>query len=221
MAQPDLTTLQRVKDYLRSPVGENAEVVLQDMIRVASRMIRRETRRRFTSPVEVGVSRTLNVYGNSFVYVDELRSPADLISVSGEDGLSVLYKTDFEETDGDPKGCTIELADDATAFATAGLSGRRLPADHGDLFIRELGGYPYWGGLPDSITVTGNFGWPEIPEDIAFAAVRTVALWFKEEIAHYTDDAFISRGRQFNPEALPPITMAMLRGGDWIVEETF
>lgn len=228
MASPDLTTVQKVKDYLRKQdMSEQSEIILQDFIVIASRMVRAATKRRFTAPRETNVIREFRTYGNHEVYVDEVLSPSDITSVTDESGMSVSYDADFEEEKGPARGCTIELS----PWLSDGYGGiQGLPEDHADMFITEWRPRTSGPVYPRKIFVRGNFGYNEdfatpgnplgLPSDIEFATRRAVALWFKEEIAHYTDDAFISRGRQFDPEELPPLSMATLKGGDWIVRDT-
>lgn len=216
MSRPDLTTPRRVKNYLRVPsdqLGDSAEEFLTYACKAASGLIRRETHRRFTSP-PVEESREYRLHGGSYVYIDELFSTAG-IQVRDGGGASLIFDAELDGDGGQARGLTITLNSGAPVYA--GLSGMRMPPDHADNFIREFNGTA--STAPDRIVVTGLFGWSEIPEDVSFAATRAVGLWFKEEIAHYTDDAFISRGREFRPDALPPLTMAMLRGGGWFVDE--
>jgi hypothetical protein len=227
---PDLTTTSRVKGYLRSGSGISSDDTrtLGDLIRIASRLIRATTRRRFGTRGETPVSQTRLVptYGSESVYIDELMSTDDLVSVTDSSGLTVPYEIDIDDyssASGEPRGATIHVGAYAGMYESRGLNYSWAP-DHADLFIRNLNldGYTYGssaGRVPRKLSVTAVFGWEEIPEDISFAATRAVALWFKEEIAHFGEDAFISRGQQFNPEELPPLTMAMLRGANWIVRE--
>lgn len=220
MAQEPLTTVTKVKDYLRQPVGENAELMLSDFATIASRMVREFTRRRFTTPRTTEV-REFRTYGLDTVYVDELLSAADVISVTGEDGVPLEADLDFSETLGgsQAKGCVLRVQ---PLYATyGGLS--NLPQDHGDLFIRNFAGAQE-DPSPKLVRVEATFGYDPlgadgeypIPPDVEFATRRAVALWYKEEIAHYTQDAFISRGRMFEPEMLPPISASMLK--PWKVE---
>lgn len=214
--QPDLTTPQKVKDYLRHDPGEQGERVLQDYIQIASRLVRSATKRRFTSPPEEGVTRTYYTYGQGSVYIDELRSPPDLTGISDDVDMPVYYELTWDWASDEIVGAELNLR--PSTFSSESDFG--FPPDHADLFITEVRP-SVMTRYPVALKVTGTFGYEEgtIPEDVEFATRRAVALWFREEIAHYTDDAFISRGRQFNPEMLPPITMAMLRGSGWVVEE--
>jgi hypothetical protein len=132
------------------------------------------------------------------------------------------------------KGAELEIAPLGSYLGSSGISGgfaggagaghSWLPPDHGELFITEIrpssnGGNRY----PQKVIVTGNFGYGgplgRIPDDVEFATRRAVAAWYKEEIARYTADAFISRGRMFEPDVLPPVSLAQLRGAGWIVED--
>lgn len=211
MALPDLTSVDRVKEYLRTNVGEHGTSVLRDFVGTASRLIRRYTGRRFTSP-RILETRVFRPYGMGTVHIDEVFSTDDITAVVDENGVEVLYDLDFG-TDPQPYGVDMQPQSLATRFGITGL-----PEQHCDNFIRELRG-PYVNSLPEKISVTATFGYgedtegnPLIPPDIEFAARRAVAIWWKEEVAHYTDDAFISRGRIFLPEELPPIVIATLRG---------
>src|SRR5215207_1673122 len=224
MAQPNLTDSQSVLDWLRDPVPENKRWIIEEYIAVASSMIREVTKRRFTEPRELDVIREYRTYGTDIVYVDEVFSESDLISVVDENGVYLTYDADFDRIDPVTQGCELVLQ--PTGFAS-GSSWRNggllaLPPDHGELFITELS-YPVGalaGGsdFPRKVLVRGNFGWEKIPAEIEFAARRTVGTWFREEIARYTADAFISRGRVFEPEALPPMVQSQLSKTGWITE---
>ena len=220
MAQPDLTTLTKVKEYLRDPQGPGADWQIEQLISSASSLMRQVTKRRFTSPRETGVLREYRPYGTNAVYIDEVCSPSDILGVTDESGISLAYDADFHSDDPLTKGATltVEPVGYGSSWSNGGLLS--LPPDHGDLFLRELS-VPLVGigAYPRKVLVTGNFGYTTIPAEIEFAARRTVGVWFKEEIARYTADAFISRGRMFEPEALPPITMAQLERTGWIVKQ--
>lgn len=221
MPRPLLTDVPRVKEYLRSPIGEGGELILERFCTVASRLIRRETGRKFTVP-RIATTREFRTYDFSTVYVDEVFSVADITSVTDSTGLALNYDLDWDggdqnfPEDDPPMGATLEVKPLGLDFGITGL-----PEDHADYFIRDIRGDALI-KYPEIVRVTGTFGYEEdgnpfeIPEEIRFAATRAVALWFKEEIAHYTEDAFISRGREFTPEALPPIVMATLR--DWVAK---
>ena len=205
MAQPLLTTVPRVKEYLRANVGANGEEVLHDFITAASERIREFTGRRFTSP-RVTETREFRAYGLGEVYVDEVFERADIISVTDKFGFPTPYDVDFGASPV-KRGATLRPVSLGMRYGIQGL-----PGDHADHFIRELrGDAAHY--LPDTILVTGRFGYPEgqLPADIKFETMRCVATWWKEEVAHYTADAFISRGRFFPPDELPPIVMAGLR----------
>lgn len=224
MAEP-LTTVARVREYLRTSFNDSQAETAERLIRTASRIIRTATGRRFSIKGEEPETREIPTHGDTSVYVDELRSLGDLDSVTDDSGIALPYELEWDENAGERRGVTVRFESAASLYAgsaSRGLSFPGYPMDHADLFIRELNPGALstsFAGIPSTILVTGAFGYEEIPEDVEFAATRTVGLWYKEEIARYTDDAFISRGQQFNPEMLPPITMAMLRGANWIIEE--
>jgi hypothetical protein len=219
MAQPDLTTVGKVKDVLRDPVGPRDEIILQDLVTTASRMIRQITGRRLTSPRATGITREFPTYDTSTVYVDEVFSEDDITSVTDENGVSLVYEADWDDDGGIVKGVelTVSQLDLVDAYGIRGL-----PPDHGELFTTELRGY--YGGLryPKKVRVSGNFGYAAgtLPGEVEFAARQAVAVWFREEVARYTADAFISRGQVFEPEALPAIALSKLRATGWIIEES-
>lgn len=212
MAQPELTTLPSLEDYLRVPLGGTpAENVLTGLIQAASRSIRQHTGRRFTTP-PTPEARKYMTYGYSDVYVDEVFSEEDIASVVDSSGMAVSYEIDFGN-EPDPHGATLQIKRASDSY---GISG--LPSQHVDNFVREL--RPGWeSALPAWVLVTGTFGYPQggIPAEIEFAANRCVATWWKENVAQYTDDAFISRGRVFPPEELPPVVVASLKG--WVARK--
>lgn len=210
MAMPDLTTLERVKAYLRAEIGANGEEVLNDFIVIASSLVRKHTKRRFTSP-RVTETREYHSYGRSVVHIDEVFSAADITAVKDQAGLDVLCELDFG---GDPEPYGVDLEPRSLAMVY-GVQG--LPPQHNDNFIRELRGDAA-NDLPEKILVTATFGYgenaelePLYPPEIEFAARQAVSIWWKEEVAHYSEDAFISRGRIFEPEDLPPVVRGKLR----------
>lgn len=217
MGLPPLTTLPKVKNYLRAEIGPGGETLLQDLIDVASREIRRHTRRRFEVP-RVMESRTFRTYGFGSVYVPEVEGASAITSVTDTSGLAVDYDMDdFSQRDAYPKGVKITLREPARAPQL--LSSGYIPADHANLFATELNSVPLGirPGFPEKIVVTGTFGYERVPPEIEFQARRCVSIWWKEEAAHYTQDAGISRGRRFDFDDLPPLIIAALR--DWVFEE--
>jgi hypothetical protein len=219
VAQPLLTTPGKVKSWLRDTVHEKQEWIIELLIESASSMIREVTGRSFTSPRETNVLREQRTYGTDNVYFDELVAPGDILGVADENGVALIYDADFG-SDPVKKGCTItiEPAGSYGSWRNGGLLA--LPPDHGELFLTEIS-YPtyLYDSLPRKIVLRGNFGWEEIPAEIEFATRRTVGTWFKEEVARYSADAFISRGRVFEPEALPPLVQSQLSKTGWIAKE--
>lgn len=215
MAQPTLTTVPKVKAWLSDPIDAKREIIIQDYVTTASRMIRQVTGRRFTSPRVTSVTREFPTYETDTVYVDEVFAASDIITVTDEHDLALPYEIDWDEDGGIVKGAEITVTP-LGGSGDYGLLG--LPADHSDLFITELNAYAIRRHAK-RIKVTGNFGYAAIPEDVEFAARRTVGVWFKEEVSRYTADAFISRGQVFEPDALPSIALSQLRGAGWVIEE--
>jgi hypothetical protein len=193
------------------------EEVLQALIETASDLVREVTRRRFTVPRELGTTREFRTYGSESIYVDELVASADILGVVDESGNTLIYDADFDFTDPITKGATLRVARAGAYWLSGGLSS--LPPDHSDLFLTELWGTEMYSKSPPKVFVMGNFGYAAVPKDIEFATRQAVAVWFREEISRYTADTFISRGRMFEPDTLPPLTMAKLRGAGWIVRD--
>lgn len=209
--QPLLTTSSKVKTYLNSPVGEADEAVIKDYVQIASRLVRSYCKRRFTSP-KVTETRTYRTYGRTSVYVDEVFASSDITSVTDDFGMSLAYELDFG-SEGETKGAELTVVPYSMHYGVQGL-----PEDHRDHFIRNLHGSGTTSN-PKAIRVTATFGYAEgaIPREIEFATRRAAAMWFKEEIANYTEGAFISRGQQFVPEELPAIVIGMLEN-TWRVD---
>jgi hypothetical protein len=212
VAQPLLTSVPKVIDYLNSPVSEDGQRILKDYIHIASGLVRKYTGRRFSSPRDEGVTREFYMYGRTRTYIDEVFSAADITAVTDEYGVALNYTLDFGN-EYPSQGADLTITPLYQEFGVKGL-----PADHSDFFIRELGGVATQ-SVPTAIRVTGDFGYEEgaIPREVEFATRRTVALWYKEEVANYTEGAFISRGREFNPEELPAIVLGMLES-TWKVD---
>jgi hypothetical protein len=207
MAAP-LTDIDQVRSLL-GITGSGQDTNLQFLIDAASEMIREHTGRRFTEG-RVEEARTLYPEGVRSVYVDELFAPADITSVVDEGGSALTYTFRPDTTGGRIKGARLYFPD-------TGLRVRDFPEDHSDWFVRNMHGFNT-NVPPMVVTISGTFGWgDDLPADLRYVAARTVAIWYKGEIAHFASTFDAEMGRFVVPEKLPASVSAQLE--DWRIAE--
>lgn len=206
MAEP-LTDWEQVKDLLgsnRSPDG--GETTLQVLIDGASELIRKETRRRLTVPKQTNETRRFRAYRNATIYLDEMLSRGDILSVTGPYGNVTGWR--IEEESYPARGCYLYLP----TYATPDFRGE-WPASHLDWFTREIRPEylarqsPNWNG--DGVEVTGNWGYSKIPDDIQYLAARTVAIWWTADQTSFSA-SFNEAGDISVPERLPTVILSAL-----------
>lgn len=210
MAQPPLTTREDVKLLLQKPVTEEQHNdVLDYLIRMASAKIRSFTRRRFTVPQEEQ-TRSFPIGSDSMIYLDEVFSEADVLSVAGVYGEWEAFR--FVPEEFPTRGGYLHLE-----AAASGLDRFMFPSDHRDWFTTEIRGPIRHGSVGDSLIVVARYGWPAIPEGIAYEATRTVQEWFESEVADFTTAYDAAQNRFIVPEELPSAVQKAIT--DWKVPE--
>lgn len=210
MARPPLTDVENVKISLRSEDYEGVnDTLLGMMVEAASQTIREHTGRAFTSPKQANVERTFYLPAeHDRLYLDEVLSDADVISVNSLGGEALVY--DLEPDHVDPaqvKGTWLRFSD------TYALPYSAFPQDHADWFIRE----PYRGGdlaytIAGRIKVRGNWGWTQIPSAIEWQTRLTVKSWYELGVEHFGRQFDAVEGRFVRPEELPSSVIGALRG---------
>lgn len=207
MAQPDLTTPAALKRYLKlTETSDNAvDVLLAEMIRAASRLIRQVTGRRLSVPKETE-AREFYVYGpQDRVYLDEVFVPGDIASVVSTTGETIIYEPIPEPPESIAKGMWLHLG------SAHSLPLDAYPPDHADFFITELRDeYPVR-SIPGRLVVTAEWGYTEIPPEIEWQARMAVKSWYELGIEHFGRSFDAIEGRFIRPEVLPSSVMSALR----------
>lgn len=210
MPENPLTDTEQVRLLMQSDdPGDEAQDLLDHLVDVASRMIRSETRRRFTAPRELAVARRFTVYSTGTLYLDDITDEDDVLSVSGPVG-PLVRDTDYEvRPETYPTlGCYLYFYGDSWPDVSA------YGDSYSDWFTRNLTAPPYlanrsWRGK--RVAVTANWGTDEVPEGVNYLAARTVAVWWKSDIAHFASTYSEVEGRFVEPDRLPPVVLSDLK----------
>lgn len=179
----DLTTLEEVRAYLQKGDGDqNQDSMLSSLITSASAAIERHTRREFT-PVS-STARTFIFDSGSQLSL----APYDLRAAT-----SVVVGT--------------EANGPSRTIASTGYSLRPRPARDGlyrwIVFTGER-------GYPDcQVTVTGTWGFAEVPADVKHWTIVQVALWLRRDVAAFESTFSLDEDRLERPMALA----SAVRGG--------
>lgn len=165
MAAQDLTTLSAVRSFLQKPTADtNQDTIIQSLITRASDAIMRYTQREF-APTASATAR--NFLSDERGYVS--LAPYDLRSVS-----QVRMDTDTSSP--------VTLTTDEYRL-------RPVPAPlsvYTYLLLNPTSGHPSTRFAQRTIEITGNWGFSAVPEDVAHAAILTVAAWLRDEVSAFT-----------------------------------
>lgn len=195
MAASDLCTVADVRARLQKPTGDvGQDAIMETLITAASKVISNYCNRQFISE---GTSTTSHVY--SVRLNGYRRGYVDLVPYDARTVTQV--KLDTDQTS--PTTLTTEEY-------------RLLPKSQaGDGVYSYMLLQPF--GLTGSmrwpereVTVTGTWGFLEVPADVNEAAVETVALWLRRDVSAFTTTYVLDEGRVERPEALPAQVRAML-----------
>jgi hypothetical protein len=188
------------------PDQDNANVTFDFLIRAASKLIRRETGRRF-GPRQSGVTRSYVVAKGGKVYVDELFTVDDILSIEGPVGVTVDWE--YAPQDENPEenlGGYIKMGGEPWPYDLA-----RMAPEHDGFFTRNMNPPP---GAPrdwsnTAIKITGNFGYEDIPDDISYLCARTVQIWWDTNIVNFSEGE--ESGAVEIPDRLPQSVLSALR----------
>lgn len=204
-----LTDKEAVKEFLEMDSSDSSrDSIIESMIKAASSMIRREVKRRFTVP-RATEGRVFYPDGTGSIYLDEMFEESDITGVVDADGYEVRYEFRPDYYGPEAMGGYLLLPEASNQFG--GFGDRPFPAEHSDWFTRNLTGFntgvpPY----PRSVTVTGTWGYATTPEEIEYLARRTVAIWVKGDISHFSETYSVAEDRVARPEKLPSAVRAAL-----------
>jgi hypothetical protein len=203
-----LTFIDQVKSLL-GYTGDERDEDLQFLVDAASEMVREHTGRRFSED-RVLETRTLYPQGRRSVYVDELFSNDDIVSVTDSHGSPLQYNFRPDVRAGRAKGARL-------FFPSRIFDVDYLPEQHSDHFVRNMHGYSVEGEL-DEININATFGWGEnLPPEIRYIVARTVMIWYKGELAHFASTFNAEMGTTVIPEKLPASVVGQL--SDWVLDE--
>lgn len=160
----DLLTLNEYKELLGiDPTNNRDDARITAMLPVSSRAIRQFTDRAFEVASGPATTRTYEYDGSGFLEIDDATS---IVSLSTDAGFpSASYPLTTDEWTAQPAEGEI--------FYYLLIHGARLPASPEMGFERNLDTLGVSLKAP-TINVTANWGWPEIPPDIKYAAALTV-----------------------------------------------
>lgn len=160
----DLTTLEEVRELLQTPGSTQVQdPLLRSMITEASVMLTRELGREFIATDNE--TRTIAYYGNGWLNI----APYDLRAITGV----------VKDTDG-------------TTPVTLTAGGWQLRGQTGDRTYRDVNLSDYTtdrlaSGAQQTVEITGDWGFEEVPPDVARGVKITVKTWLREG-ATFTPD---------------------------------
>lgn len=61
------------------------------------------------------------------------------------------------------------------------------------------------------VSITGNWGFAQVPADIEDACIKTVGMWLRRDVSAFSRTYNLDEGRTERPDALPAAVIAMLK----------
>lgn len=196
MADIDLATVPEVRRFLQKPTADvNQDQIISELITRASRAIMTYLGREIL-PTQVA--------SHAFIYRGGRR--LNLAPYVVQSVTSVVMDTDTTSP---------------STLATSEFSLRPMPARNGVYrWLRIPYGGNQWVG-PDipgerefaqrEVTVTGLWGYSEVPEDVKHWCIVTVAEWMRLHVQAFSTVLNIDTGQLERPESLPSAVRAGLR----------
>lgn len=196
LGAPRLCSVDDVRAFLQKPGADTAQDdIISVLIARASRAIMGYTGRDFVAEGTNPATRTFDVgvYSSMLATVgvpigDMKTTPTAVTILNADDDLLA----------------TITVADDLVLLPRNRPPWQ--PITH--LRFRPSATAPSDG---DVLSVTGTWGWPQIPEDVSQACIVTVGIWMRREIQAFTTTFNLDEGRLERPQALPSAAIEMLR----------
>lgn len=184
----DLTTVAAVRAFLQIPgTDDEQNAIIVALIKRASRVIQVWTSREFAPADNVTRSFLCGRHGHMIDL-----APFDLRAAT-----AVVYDTD-------PPGRELTLT----------TSDYRLgPVNSRDGVYQWIslhrGRWPRW-RRDTVISITGDWGFPQVPADIEDACIKTVGIWLKRDVAAFSRTWNLDEGHTERPDALPASVVAIL-----------
>jgi hypothetical protein len=195
MAAGDLCTLQDVRAFLQKADTDTAQdALIASFIIRASTAIGRWCEREFAPQTAAGVTRLFEVDWDSESYVSF--APYDLASASA---------------------VTID-PDMGTGFVLPAAQYRLYPVN------RPLGVYTGMKVIPlmfatgpvlfsnRQVSITGTWGFPSVPADVAYATVITVAMWLRQDMSAFGTNVLLDDDGGESGDVLPRMVGAVPPG---------
>tara|TARA_R110000868_G_scaffold172005_1_gene407790 strand:- start:48 stop:641 length:594 start_codon:yes stop_codon:yes gene_type:complete len=181
MASVDLCSVDDVRAFLQKPSADTTQdALIGDLITRASRLIIRHTEREF-APTSTAVTRKFEWNGGGFLSL----APYDASSITSVQRL--LY--------------------DDSPVTLGAIQWRAWPVQPVDGVYSSV---RIWGTVPQSvgirptvITITGNWGFPTIPDEVRSACIETVTTWMRRDVAAFSTTYNLDEARVERPEVLP------------------
>lgn len=193
---PRLCSVDDVRGFLQKPGTDTAQDdIISQLITRASRAIMGFTGREFVVEGANPQTRTFDadVYARvattTGIPIDDLQTTPTAVTLADANGTTIA---------------TYSVADDLVLLPRNRAPWQ--PIDH--IRVRPSAFAP---GPYDVLTVSGSWGWPQIPEDVAQACIVTVGLWMRREVQAFTTTFNLDEGRLERPQALPSTAIDMLR----------
>jgi hypothetical protein len=169
----DLLTLAEYKALAGITVTDN-DAQVAALLPVASRMIRSFADRTFEVTAGVVTPRVYEYDGSGFLDIEDCTTVASVSSDLGIAGGDP-YVLDVTEWSAQPSSGPIYYY----LRVYGGFRGWGSPEMGFERNLDTYGGpYSY---KPISLTVTAQWGWPEVPQDVKLATVWTIQDWFDRE----------------------------------------
>lgn len=189
MAAADLCTISDVRDFMQKPtVDVNQDQVVGSLITAASVEIMRVTGREFAPEVTAAARDFEWCWG-------------ELLSFGSYD-LQTLTSVQIDADEPSPTTLTSE---EYRLFP--------YPARDGVYTALRLAPYSPRGNSQWAariVRVTGDWGWPSIPEPVRNACVVTVATWLRRDVSAFSSVFNVDEGLIERPAALPEQANRML-----------
>lgn len=174
-----------VKEYVGiDEADDDYDNLLVRLVNAASEAIYRVTEREFVVDGSNPLTRTFDVFGSyadGFLYVGDLNGAPTSVVIKDDDDATVQ---------------TLTVNTDVVLYPRVRATWQpvsRLRFRNLDQKLRSM----------DYIEVTGNYGFPSIPEDIRQAAVVTAALWFARDVQKFSETFSLQEDRVELPRVLP------------------
>lgn len=192
MAAIDLTTVDSVRQFMQfRDADTEQDPIIPSLVTAASRAIMRDCQREFKTGVADGTAREFEYKGDGFLDL----GPFDLRALA-DPGVEV-------DSDGDSP--TTITTDQYRLYPFPNAEGvfTALRLD-----VSWQGSFNRW--PVRRVRVTGDWGWPSVPDEVETACIITVATWLRRDVSAFSTTFSIPEDRLERPEAIPSAARALL-----------